>query len=109
MIGNHSLSDNKRVLTPGGIFVIIGGGKGNWLGPLMGPIKAYVYSPFVEQDFILLMAQMRQDDLKTLAALMEAGEITPVIDRRYELSDVPTAIRYSEEGHARGKIIINLD
>ena len=109
MIGNHSLSDNRRVLTPGGIFVIIGGGKGNWLGPLMGPIKASLYSPFVEQELILLMAQMRQDDLNTLAALMEVGEITPVIDRRYTLSEVPAAIRYSEEGHARGKIIINLE
>jgi len=109
MIGNHSLSDNRQVLTPEGRFVIIGGGKGNWIGPLMGPIKASVYSPFVEQDFILLMAQMRQDDLNTLAALMEAGEVTPVIDRRYTLSEVPAAIRYSEEGHARGKIVINLE
>jgi len=109
MIGNHSLSDNRRVLTPGGIFVIIGGGKGNWLGPLMGPIKASVYSPFVEEEFTLLMAQMRPDDLNTLAALMEAGEVTPVIDRRYTLSEVPAALLYSEEGHARGKIVINLE
>ena len=109
MIGNHTLSDNRQVLTPEGTFVIIGGSKGDWLGPLLGPIKATIYSPFVGQEFTLLMAQMRQDDLTTLAALMEAGEITPVIDRRYSLSEVPEAIRYSEEGHARGKIIISME
>ena len=109
MIGNHTLSDNRQVLTPEGTFVIIGGSKGNWLGPLIGPIKATMYAPFVGQKFSLLMAQMRQEDLTTLAALMEAGEITPVIDRRYSLSEVPEAIRYSEEGHARGKIIISME
>ncbi len=109
MVGNHSLSDNRKVLAPEGVFVIIGGAKGNWLGPLMGPIKASIYSPFVSQDFSLLLAQMRKDDLKTLADLMETGQVVPVIDRRYSLSEVPAAIRYSEEGHARGKIIIKLE
>ena len=52
---------------------------------------------------------MRKDDLKALADLMETGQVVPVIDRRYSLSEVPAAIRYSEEGHARGKIIINLE
>jgi NADPH:quinone reductase-like Zn-dependent oxidoreductase len=52
---------------------------------------------------------MRQDDLAVLADLMQTGKVTPVIDRRYRLSEVPDAIRYSEEGHARGKIIINLE
>ena len=109
MIGNHSLSDNRQVLTPEGKFDIIGGAKGNWLGPLMGPLKASLYSPFVAQDFVLLMAQMRKDDLETLADLMTAGEITPVIDRLYSLKEVPDAIRYSEEGHARGKIVIQVE
>ena len=109
MVGNHSLSKNRKVLTPEGTFVIVGGAKGNWIGPLIGPIKASIYSPFVEQEFSLLLAQMRKEDMQTLAALMEAGELTPVIDRRYTLSEVADAIRYSEEGHARGKIIIKLD
>jgi len=109
MVGNHSLSDNRRVLSPEGIFVIVGGASGNWLGPLMGPIKASIYSPFVSQEFSLLLAQMRKDDLQTLADLMATRQVVPVIDRRYSLSDVPAAIRYSEEGHARGKIIINLE
>ena len=109
MIGNHSLSENRQVLSPEGIFVIIGGGKGNWLGPLTGPIKAMMYSPFVDQEFVLLMAHMDKKDLSVLSDLMKAGDLTPVIDRRYPLNEVPDAIRYSEEGHARGKIIISMD
>jgi NADPH:quinone reductase-like Zn-dependent oxidoreductase len=68
-----------------------------------------MYSPFVSQQFKLLLAQMRKDDLETLAELMQSGYVTPVIDRMYPLSDVPAAIRYSEEGHARGKIVINME
>ena len=109
MIGNHSLSENRQVLSPEGIFVIIGGGKGNWLGPLTGPIKAMMYSPFVDQEFVLLMAHMDKKDLSVVSDLMKAGDLTPVIDRRYPLNEVPDAIRYSEEGHARGKIIISMD
>ncbi|VUX55599.1 Alcohol dehydrogenase GroES domain protein [uncultured Woeseiaceae bacterium] len=108
MVGNHSLMANRRVLTPEGIFVIVGGPKGNWLGPLMGPIKALMLSPFVDQEFGLMLAKLRKDDLAILGDLMQAGFVTPVIDRRYRLSDVPEAIRYSEEGHAQGKIIIEM-
>ena len=109
MIGNHSLSDNRKVLSPEGIFVIIGGAKGNWLGPMVAPLKALVYSPFVGQEFGMLMASMVGDDLATLADMMESGVVVPVIDRHYSLSEVPEAIRYSEEGHARGKIIIKVE
>jgi NADPH:quinone reductase-like Zn-dependent oxidoreductase len=109
MVGNHSLSENRQVMTPEGIFVIIGGGKGNWIGPLLAPVKALIYSPFVGQQFGMMIGKMLKEDLATLAGYLQAGQITPVIDRRYPLSEVPAAIRYSEEGHARGKIIINLD
>ncbi len=109
MVGNHSLMANRRALTPEGVFVIVGGGKGNWLGPLMGPIKALMLTPFVDQEFGLLLAALRKDDLAILGDLMQAGSVTPVIDRRYRLSDVPGAIRYSEEGHAQGKIIIDIE
>ena len=109
MIGNHSLSDNRKVLNPEGIFVIIGGAKGNWLGPMVAPLKALVYSPFVGQEFGMLMASLRGDDLVTLADMMESGEVVPVLDRHYSLSEVPEAIRYSEEGHARGKIVIKVE
>ena len=109
MVGNHSLMANRRALTPEGIFVIVGGGKGNWLGPLMGPIKALMLSPLVDQEFVLLLAALSKDDLAILGDLMQAGSVTPVIDRHYRLSDVPLAIRYSEEGHAQGKIIIDME
>jgi len=108
-VGNHSLLANRRVLNPDGIFVIVGGSKGNWLGPLLSPIKAFMLSPFVGQEFVLIIAQLSKDDLGFLGDLMQAGDVTPVIDRRYGLSEIPAAIRYSEEGHARGKIIIGLE
>jgi NADPH:quinone reductase-like Zn-dependent oxidoreductase len=76
---------------------------------MMNPIKALLMSPFVEQEIVMILAQLRNDDLAILAELMQAGKVTPVIDRRYKLSEVQEAIRYSEEGHARGKIIISLE
>ncbi len=109
MVGNHSLSANRQALKPEGTFVIVGGGKGNWLGPMMSPIKALMLSPFVGQEFVMILAELRKDDLAILGDLMQAGKVTPVIDRRYRLSEVPAALRYSEEGHARGKIIIDLE
>jgi len=108
-VGNHSLLANRQVLTPDGTMVLVGGPKGNWLGPIMGPVKALLLTPFVEQEFVDLLAELGKDDLTTLADLMLAGKLTPVIDRRYPLSEVPAAIRYLEEGHARGKIVINMD
>ena len=109
MVGNHSLSENRRAMSPKGTYVIVGGAKGNWLGPLMGPIKAVMLSPFVEQEFVMLLAVLRKDDLVIVGDLMQSGKVTPVIDRHYRLSEIPVAIRYSEEGHARGKIIIDLE
>jgi NADPH:quinone reductase-like Zn-dependent oxidoreductase len=108
-VGNHSLSANRRVMAPDGKLVIIGGSKGNWLGPLMRPVNASLLSPFVSQEFILILAKMDGDDLAIIGDLIEAGKVTPVIDRSYTLSEVPDAVRYSEEGHARGKIIINVE
>jgi NADPH:quinone reductase-like Zn-dependent oxidoreductase len=75
----------------------------------MGPIKALMLSPFVRQEFVMLLEKMDKDDLTILGDLMQEGTVTPVIDRRYQLSEVPAAIRYSEEGHARGKIVIDLE
>lgn len=110
MVGNHSLSANRQVLKTDGRLVLVGGGKGNWIGPLMGPIKALVTSPFVQQEMGMMLAKLRKDDLVILGELMQAGKMIPVIDdQRYRFNEVPAAIRYSEEGHARGKIIINLE
>jgi NADPH:quinone reductase-like Zn-dependent oxidoreductase len=109
MVGNHSLLANRDVLTPEGILVIVGGPSGNWLGPLTGPIKALLLSPFVDQEIGIILAQLRADDLEILGELMQAGKVTPVIDQRYALSELAEAMRYSESGRARGKIVIELE
>ncbi len=75
----------------------------------MRPVKALMLSPFVDQELILILAELKQEDLVILSDLMQEGAVTPVIDRRYQLNEVPAAIRYSEEGHARGKIVIDLE
>jgi len=87
--------------------VLVGGpDNGRWLGPLMDPLKAVVLSPFVRQKLRPFLARLRKDDLIILRELLEAGTVVPVIDRAYPLRDVPEAIRYLEEGHARGKVVI---
>jgi NADPH:quinone reductase-like Zn-dependent oxidoreductase len=109
---NHSVSECRRVLRPKGKYIIIGGGgpdAGRWIEPFAAPIKAFALSRFVSQDMGMFLAQLNKKDLSTLGDLMQAGTVTPVIDRRYPLSEVPAAIRYLEEGHARGKVVINLD
>jgi NADPH:quinone reductase-like Zn-dependent oxidoreductase len=111
-VGNHSLLDNRRVLNREGKYVLIGGGgpdDGRWIGPLAGPIKALVLSRFVTQDMGMLLAELNKRDLAILRDLMQEGKLTPVIDRRYRLSEVAAAIRYLEEGHARGKVVITME
>lgn len=108
MVGNHSPSTNRRALTDDGTLVLVGGGKGDWIGPLLRPLQAMVLSPFVDHEIVTLFASMSGEDLATLAGLLETGEIAPVIDRRFTLDEVPDAIRYSETGRARGKIIVNV-
>ena len=109
-VGSHSLSEYRRVLTPHGALVMVGGpNNGAFLGPLSGSIKAMLVSPFVGQQLIFMLAKLNKDDLGTLGDLMQARKVTPVIDRRYKFSEVPEAIRYLEEGHARGKVVVNLD
>jgi NADPH:quinone reductase-like Zn-dependent oxidoreductase len=110
-VGNHSLSEHLHVLTPHGIFVIVGGQSGDpWIGPLARFFGGYAISPFVSQKFVSFLADANKtDDLNTLRDLMQAGKLTPVIDRQYSLGEVPAAMRYLEKGHARGKVVINLE
>ncbi len=98
-VTNRSLLECRRVLTPKGKYVMIGGGGPNEqgvIGPLANPIKAMLLSPFVSQEMGMMMADTNQKDLTVLADLMQSGKVTPVIDRRYKLSEVPAAIRYLE-------------
>ena len=111
-VPNHSLSECRGVLTPKGKYVMIGGGGPNdsrWVGPFGRVIATMLLSPFVSQEMGMMMADVSQKDLTILGDLMQSGKVTPVIDRRYKLSEVPEAIRYLEEGHARGKVVITLE
>ena len=109
-VGSHTLSEYRRVLTPNGALVIVGGPSDNsWLGPLTTLIKAYFVSPFVKQKMLFMLAQSTQDDLNVLRDLMQDGKLTPVIDRRYPLAETGQAISYLEQGHAKGKVIITVD
>jgi NADPH:quinone reductase-like Zn-dependent oxidoreductase len=108
-VGNHSLSANRRALKPEGRLVIIGGAKGDWIGPLAGPISALALQPFSEQKLISFTAQMNADDLSTLAGMMSDGQITAVIERSYSLDETAAAIRKSEEGHVRGKLVLTIE
>jgi NADPH:quinone reductase-like Zn-dependent oxidoreductase len=110
-VGTRPLLDFKRVMKPDGVFVMVGGGgpnEGRWIGPMARPVKALLMSPFVSQEYVMLLAEIRQDDLEFMKQLIEAKKVTPVIDRTYPLSEVPEAIRYLEDGHARGKVIITV-
>jgi NADPH:quinone reductase-like Zn-dependent oxidoreductase len=104
-IGNHSLRACIRVLNPKGAQVGVGGPSDAW-SILSGIIKKPVLSFFVSQRLIGLFAHISREDLEFLGELMKTGKLTPVIDRRYALDQVPEAIRYVEEGHARGKVVI---
>ena len=107
---NHSLSACRRVMSLRGIYVIVGGpDRGRWIGPLISPLKALLLSRFVSQKLLMFLASANKEDLVVLKELIEAKKVTPVIDRCYTLSEVPEAIRYLEEGHARGKVIITLE
>jgi NADPH:quinone reductase-like Zn-dependent oxidoreductase len=111
-VGNRSLADLRRALTPQGRVVLIGGGgpsEGNWVGPMARPIRAALLSPFVGQKMATLFAQLNGKDLTALGEMMQAGKVRTVIDKRYSLADVPRAIDYLEQGHAHGKVIIAVD
>jgi len=100
-IGNRSLRECRRVLQPKAVYVHVG-------GRMARVLALPIVSPFVSQTLVQLIAKRNKDDLEILSGLIEAGKITPVIDRTYPLSEVPTAIRYLEGGHARGKVVITV-
>ncbi len=107
--GNNSLSRLRRALTPKGTLVIVGGEeKGNVTGGFGRQIRALVLSLFVGQRLTMLASKERSTDLETLRPLLESGQVTPVIDGTYTLSEVPEAMGHLEAGQARGKIAITI-
>ena len=113
LVNNHSFSERRRILTPNGICVMVGMGGSGWhdetLGRMGGALNAIVRSWFVSQKFVFFIANLNRPDLKILADLMESGKVTPVIDRTYKLSETAQALKYLEQGHARGKVVITVD
>jgi len=113
LVGNHSFSERRRILNPNGICVMAGIGGAGWhdgIGKrLAGELNAYVASRFVSQKFISYIAQFNKKDMMVLADLLQSGKVTPVIDRTYKLSETADALRYLEQGHARGKVVVTLD
>jgi NADPH:quinone reductase-like Zn-dependent oxidoreductase len=107
--GSRSFSDFKRVLEPAATVVVVGGPRTNrLLGPLSHAIKVRLVSLGRSQTAGFFLSTMENDDLVALRELLDAAKVTPVIDRRYGLSEVPDALRYLGEGHARGKVIITV-
>ena len=108
--GNRSWSDCRRVLAERATLVVVGGPKGNrWIGPLSQGLKLRVRSLGGSRRVAApFLARVNKEDLVILQNLLEAGTVTPVIDRQYVLSDVPEALSYLGDGHARGKIVITV-
>ena len=107
--GSRSFSDFRRALTPEAIVVLVGGRMTyRGLGPLPHLIGTFLASRGRSQTVTFFVAKITTKDLAFLGDLLEAGKVTPVIDRRYELSEAPEALRYLGEGHARGKVVITV-
>jgi NADPH:quinone reductase-like Zn-dependent oxidoreductase len=111
-VGNRSLSECRRVMNPKGMYLLNGGGEpddGGLLGPVADTIKALLQAPFVSQSIASFVASINTRDLVILKELAEANKLKPIIDRQYTLSETADAIRYLEQGRARGKVIITVD
>jgi len=107
--GNSRLARLRRALTPGGRLVIVGGETGGrWLGGFDRQLRATLLSPLVSQKLGMLAASENSADLSVLRELLEAGTVRPAVDRTYPLGEAAAAIRYFQEGHARGKVVITV-
>jgi NADPH:quinone reductase-like Zn-dependent oxidoreductase len=107
--GHSSLSHLRRALSPKGTVVIVGSETdGRWIGGFDRSIRAMLLSRFVGHQLVAFVNSENAEDLVAIKELIEAGKVTPVIDRTYPLSETPKAIHYLREGHARGKIAITV-
>jgi NADPH:quinone reductase-like Zn-dependent oxidoreductase len=107
LVGNRSLSECRRALNPDGVYVAsFGQPDHRWIGPMAYLLRMRVLSMFVGQKLAQGRTIRTQQDLQTLKELIEAGTVTPVIDRTYPLDETPDAMRYLDEGHARGKVVV---
>ena len=113
LVGNHSFSERRNILKPNGICVLAGVGgaglhPGMW-GRVLGNFATVFKSKFTSQKFVTYIARLTKDDLNVLRDLMQSGKVAPVIDRTYKIRETQDAVRYLEEGHARGKVVITVE
>jgi NADPH:quinone reductase-like Zn-dependent oxidoreductase len=111
-VGNRPLLANRKILAPEGVYVGIGGGSPSdqgIIGPMIGPIKMKLLGPFIKQKLLWFDADIKPADLATLGEWMAAGALKPVIDKTYPLANIADAMRYLEAGHARGKVVVDID
>ncbi len=108
IVGNHALSDVRRVLAPTGTLISSSGEPSRWIGPMARIVWARVLSLFVRQRLPLFVAMRNQADLVVLKQLIESGKVTPIIDRTFALSEAPAAIEYVGNRHCRGKVVISV-
>jgi NADPH:quinone reductase-like Zn-dependent oxidoreductase len=107
--GSRSWPEYRRVLTHKATLILVGGPKANrWIGPLGHVASVRLASLRASQKVVFFVARFNREDFVVLQELLEAGKVTPVIDRRYALSELPEALRYLGEGHARGKVVISV-
>jgi len=108
LVGNRSVSDCRRVLAPGGIYVASSGGSSDWVGPLFRIVAGFASFLFTSRKFKVLVNSPNRDDLMVLKELVEAGKAKPVIERRYALSEVPAALTHVGAGHAQGQTVVRI-
>ena len=106
--GTRRLSAMRRVLTPTGRIVMVAPQPGQWIGPIARVLGAVITTRLGGKPARAFLAQVNKDDLVALKKLIEAGKVTPVIDRTYPFDQIPEAVRYVEDGHARGKVVITV-
>lgn len=110
LVANHSLSAFRRMLNRNGIYVGAGIGPGaSMMGFFARALTGPVLSAFLRQKFVIFITKINKDDLTVMGDLMEARKVTPVIERRYRLSEVSEIIRYLATGHTRAKLVITLE
>jgi len=105
-VGSRSLTECRRVLSPKAVYVSVGAKMGDWIGPLVHISKVLLASLFGSPKMVPMLAKLTKEDMVVLQELLEAGRVTPVIDRTYPLSEAAEAFRYQGEGHAQGKTVL---